>query len=71
MNQSSKHADVKRYFYDIHQQLSARLTDFLKAYNFARRLKTPKGLTPHECLCKIRTQSPDGFTLKSIHQMAG
>jgi transposase InsO family protein len=37
---------LKRYFYDIHEQLKANLTDFLRAYNFARRLKTLKGLTP-------------------------
>ena len=27
-------------FYDTHNQLEAHLNDFLKAYNFARRLKT-------------------------------
>ncbi len=26
--------------------------DFLKAYNFARRLKTLKGLKPYEYICK-------------------
>ncbi len=29
-----------------HNQLKAHLNDFLKAYNFAQRLKTLKGLTP-------------------------
>jgi len=44
-------------------QLKAHLTDFLRAYNFARRLKTLKGLPPYEYLCKLWTQTPDRFTL--------
>jgi len=54
-----------------HDQLKAHLTDFLRAYNFARRLKTLKGLTPYEYLCKLWTQTPDRFTLNPIHQMPG
>ena len=61
----------KRYFYDNHDQLKAHLTDFLRAYNFARRLKTLKGLKPYEFLCKLWTQTPDRFTLNPIHQMPG
>jgi transposase InsO family protein len=71
MNRTIKDATVKRYFYDTHHQLKTHLTDFLRAYNFARRLKTLKGLTPYEYLCKLRTQQPDRFTLNPIHQMPG
>ena len=71
MNRTIKDATVKRYFYDTHHQLKAHLTDFLRAYNFARRLKTLKGLTPYEYLCKLWTQTPDRFTLNPIHQMPG
>jgi hypothetical protein len=49
---------VKRYFYDTYNQLKAHLTDFLRAYNSATRLKTLKGLTPYEYLCKLWTQNP-------------
>jgi transposase InsO family protein len=63
MNRTIKDATVKRYFYDTHNQLKAHLTDFLRAYNFARRLKTLKGLTPYEYLCKLWTKTPDRFTL--------
>jgi hypothetical protein len=28
------------------------LADFVSAYNFGRRLKTLKGLTPYEFICK-------------------
>jgi len=36
-----------------HEQLRTHLQVFIDAYNFARRLKTLKGLTPHEFICKI------------------
>jgi hypothetical protein len=55
----------------VNPQLRAHLTDFLNAYNFARRLKTLKGLAPYEYLCKLWTQTPDRFTLNPIHQMPG
>jgi transposase InsO family protein len=48
MNRTSKEATVKRYHYDTHEQLKTHLGDFINAYNFARRLKTLKGLTPYE-----------------------
>jgi transposase InsO family protein len=71
MNRTIKDATVKRYFYDTHNQLQAHLSDFLRAYNFAGRLKTLKGLTPYEYLCKLRTQETYRFTLDPIHQMPG
>ncbi len=48
MNRTLKDATVKRCFYATHDQLRTHLRDFVDAYNFARRLKTLKGLTPHE-----------------------
>jgi transposase InsO family protein len=59
MNRTIKDATVKRYFYDTHNQLKAHLTDFLRAYNFARRLKTLKGLTPYEFICKAWQTQPE------------
>ena len=41
-----KDATVRRYHYDDHDQLERHLTDFIAAYNFSRRLKTLKDLTP-------------------------
>jgi transposase InsO family protein len=67
MNRTIKDATVKRYFYDTHEQLKAHLTDFLKAYNFARRLKTLKGLTHYEYLCKLWTQTPDRFSQPNLN----
>ena len=40
MNRTIKDATVKRYYYDTHDQLRNHLADFIKAYNYARRLKT-------------------------------
>lgn len=44
---------------------------FVQAYNYARRLKTLKGLTPYEFICKAWTKEPARFTLDPIHQMPG
>jgi transposase InsO family protein len=71
MNRTIKEATVKRFFYDTHEQLKAHLSDFIAAYNFARRLKTLRGLTPYEAICKLWTHDPDRFTLHPIHQMPG
>jgi len=46
MNRTIKEATVNRYHYDSHDQLRAHLVDFVTAYNFARRLKILKGLSP-------------------------
>ena len=71
MNRTIKDATVKRFHYDSHDQLRAHLTDFMAAYNFARRLKTLGGLTPYEYICKIWTSEPYRFILNPIHQMPG
>jgi transposase InsO family protein len=71
MNRTIKEATVKRYHYDRHSQFQAHLADFINAYNYARRLKTLKGLTPYEYICRIWTQDPNRFKLNPLHQMPG
>lgn len=71
MNRTIKEATVKRYFYNTHDHLQGHLSDFIAAYNFARRLKTLQGLTSYEYICKLWTHDPDRFTLNPIHQMPG
>ena len=71
MNRTIKEATVQRFHYDDHQQLETHLADFVAAYNFGRRLKTLKGLTPYEFICKIWTIEPNRFRLDPIHQMPG
>ena len=71
MNRTIKDATVKRFHYDEHDQLRSHLTAFVNAYNFARRLKTLKGLTPYEAICKAWTKEPKRFSLDPLHQMPG
>src|SRR5690348_5968820 len=58
MNRTLKEATVKRFYYETHEHFRQHLTDFVSAYNFARRLKTLKGLTPYEYICSIWTNEP-------------
>lgn len=46
---------MKRYHYDSHVQLHTHLTDFVDAYNFARRLKTSTVSRP------MNTSARSGF----------
>ncbi|HWY84909.1 MAG TPA: IS481 family transposase, partial [Roseiarcus sp.] len=43
----------------------------LDAYNFARRLKTLRGLTPYEFICKAWTSQPQRFTISPLQKMPG
>jgi transposase InsO family protein len=71
MNRTIKEATVQRYHYHSHEQLRRHLDDFAKAYNFGRRLKTLKGLTPYEFICRGWSSQPQRFTLNPLHQMPG
>jgi transposase InsO family protein len=71
MNRTIKDATVKRFYYETHDQLREHLTNFVAAYNFAKRLKTLKGLTPYEYICKCWTKEPQQFTSDPHHQMPG
>ena len=71
MNRTIKDATVKRFHYDDHDQLKRHLAEFISAYNFGRRLKTLKGLTPYEFICKCWTSEPERFMLNPLHQMPG
>ena len=71
MNRTIKDATVKRYFYESLDQLRTHLRDFVDAYNFARRLKTLKGLTPYEFICKTWTSQPERFKLNPLHKSPG
>ena len=70
-NRTIKVATVKRFHYDDHAQLRRHLADFMDAYNFGRRLKTLKGLTPYAFICKCWTLEPERFILNPLHQMPG
>lgn len=71
MNRTLKEAAIRRYHYDSHDQLRQHLAAFLDAYNFAKCLKTLKGLTPFESICKVWTKEPDRFKHKPIQLTSG
>jgi len=71
LNRTIKDATVKRFHDDDHAQFEAHLADFIAADTFGRRLKTPRGLTPYEYICKVWTSEPDRFRLDPIHQRPG
>src|SRR5271170_2804242 len=59
MNRTIKEATVKRFHYQAHQHLKEHLQTFLMAYNFAKRLRTLKGLTPCQFICAAWQKDPD------------
>ena len=71
MNRTIKDATVRRFYYNTHSSLRTHLTTFLDAYNFAKRLKSLRGLTPYERICQLWTEQPDRFRLNPLHHMAG
>jgi hypothetical protein len=52
-----------RYYYETYDQLQTHLSDFVIAYNFTHWLKTLKGLTPYEYICKLWKKEPQRFIL--------
>jgi hypothetical protein len=71
MNRTIMDATVKRFYYETHDQLRTHLADFVAAYNYARRLKTLRGLTPYEAICKAWAENPSLFTANPHHQLPG
>ena len=71
MNRTIKDATVKRYHYRSHDELRHHLQPFVDAYNHGRRLKTLRGLTPYEFVCKVWTEQPARFTLHPSHRIPG
>ena len=67
MNRTIKEATVRRYHYGSHEQLRSHLADFIGAYNYARGLKTLRGLTPFEFVTKCWTEKPQCFRINPAH----
>ena len=59
MDCTLKEVAVKQYHYDNHHQLREHLYNFLNAYNFARRLKTLRRLTPYQYIIKCWQNEPE------------
>ena len=67
----SKKATVKRFHYQSTNELNEHLQAFLLAYNHAKRLKTLRGLTPHEFVCAQWQKNPTIFTRDPTHLTLG
>ena len=71
MNRTLKEATVRRYYDETHHRLRAHLKTFLDADNFAKRLKTLKGLTVFEFITQKWTLEPERFRLHPNHLIPG
>jgi len=71
MNRTLKEATIKRFHYETTAQLNAHLQAFLLAYNFAKRLKRLKGLTPYEFVCAEWRKNPSIFHRDPAHLTPG
>jgi hypothetical protein len=69
MSQTIKEANIKRCNYHDHALFTNHVDHFIAVYNFGRRLKTMKGLTPYEYICKQWTNDPERFRFNPLHQM--
>ncbi len=71
MNRTVKEATIKRFHYETTDQLNTHLQPFLRAYNFAKRLKRLHGLTPHEFICAEYRKNPSTFIRNPNHLTPG
>jgi transposase InsO family protein len=71
MNRTIKEATVKKYYYQSHAELKEHLQNFINAYNFAKRLKTLKGLTPYEFIIKCWQNEPKRFIVNPNNHTMG
>jgi transposase InsO family protein len=71
MKRTIKDATVRRFYDETHRSLRTHLATFLDAYNFAKRLKSLRGLTPFEGICQLWAEQPERFRLNPLHHIAG
>jgi transposase InsO family protein len=58
-NRTIKEATVKRFHYYTHDELRSHLSDFVSAYNFAKRLKALKVSRPTNTSARSGQKSPN------------
>ena len=71
MNRTLTEATVKRFYYETNQQLKEHIQTFFMAYNFAKRLKTLRGLTSYQFICQQWQKSPLQLTINPLHHTVG
>ena len=71
MNRTIKDATVRIFHSASAEALKQHLHAFLLAYTCARRLKTLKGSTPYDFICRQWTVEPERFKLNPCHHSPG
>jgi transposase InsO family protein len=71
MNRTLKDATVKKYSSQTHQHLKEPLQAFRMAYNFAKPLKTLRGLTSDAYIGQCWPKEPAGFPINPYHHTLG
>ena len=71
MHRTIKEATVQRFHHQTTDELNGHLHAFLLAHHHAKRLKTPRGLTPHEFVWAHRQKNPAIFTRDPTHLTLG
>ena len=71
MNRRLREAAVKTYHDQTPQPPKEHLQLFWMAYNFVKRLKTLRGLTPYGYICQWWQKAPNLFTINPYHYTVG
>ena len=71
MHRTIKEATVKTYHYDSLAALRAHLAAFVRAYNFARHLKSLRWRTPFQAVCQAWARDPGPFKINPYHLIPG
>ncbi len=71
MVRTLKEATVRTYHYETFSQLRRHVSEYLAAYNFARRLKTLNGSTPYEYIVNCWQNEKERFKLNPNHHTLG
>ncbi|MDR1609421.1 MAG: hypothetical protein LBR78_01020 [Holosporales bacterium] len=60
-----------KYYYKNHKELDKHIRCFMEAYNYGKRLKTLKELTPYEYVLKTWEDEPERFVINPLHLIPG
>lgn len=68
-NGTLKEATTKKYFYESPEQLKKHLQDYLWVYNYAKKLKALKFMTPYEKILLEYEKQPELFKRNPYHDL--
>jgi transposase-like protein len=68
-NGTIKEATTKKYYYDSPEQFKKHLQDYLLVYNYAKKLKALKFMTPYEKIISEYEKDPSVFNKNPYHDL--